>query len=149
MDFDGSISEQDFDYLDGDEDSDIGDIDEDLLLRDHDEVETKQNSQNRQGSIGGNMKDGSFSHYVDYSDVPRSFVEEEEDDEISLHPDDSLFDEEDEFSTNSNRLVRPRLVFISTCFIFSTVPALFQVIHQVDLNDNYSRTSIKRPPSGL
>ena len=122
MDFDSNMSEQDFDYSDSDDD-----IDEDMLLRDDEEVEAKQNSQNHQDD-----NDGSFSPYVDYSNVPLSHesAEEKEDDEISLHPDESLFDDEDEFSTNNNRLVRPRLVFLSLLKLvpfFSTVS--YQIYH--------------------
>lgn len=118
MDFDSSMSEQDFDYLDDDDDSDLdSDLDEDFLL--NEEVETKQDlqmvierSENHQDGKDANMNDGGFSAYVDYTDVPRThdYAEEAEDDLISLHPDDSLLDEEDEFSTNNNRLVRPRFV---------------------------------------
>ena len=119
MDFDSSLSDQEFDYLDGDEDSDLAsDLDEDLLL--NEEVGTKQDpmvierSENHQDGKDAIKNGGGFSAYVDYTDVPLAHdYAEEEDDTISLHPDDSLLDEEDEFSTSSNRLVCPRLVSVS------------------------------------
>ena len=120
IDFDSSLSDQEFDCLDGDNGSDLAsDLDEDFLLKE--EAETKQDprSKNHQDGNDANMNDDGFSAYVDYTDVPQAhdYEEEEEDDVISLHPDDSLLDEEDEFSTNSNRLVRPRLVSISYSFV--------------------------------
>lgn len=120
IDFDSSLSDQEFDYLDGANDSDlVSDLDEDLLL--NEETKTKQDPQmvikgakNHQDSKDANTNDGYFSAGVDYT-VPlaHDYAEEEEDDTISLHPDDSLLDDEDEFCTNSNRLVRPRFVSMS------------------------------------
>ena len=115
MDFDSNMSEQDFDYLDSDDNSgSVNDTNEDLLLRDNKAMKSKHNSQNHHDGQDGNMNDGGFSAYIDYSDVRlgREDAEEEEDDEISLHPDDSLFDEEDEFSSSNSRVVRPRLVIM-------------------------------------
>lgn len=104
---------QDFDYSDSDSyDSNISDLDENLLLSENEELETKQNSQNHQDGKDDITNYGNFSPYVDYSNVPLGHKKEEQDDLISLHPDESLFDEEDEFSTNNNRFVRPRLVFL-------------------------------------
>ena len=117
IDFDSSLSDQEFDYLDGANDSDlISDLDEDLLL--NEETETKQDPQmvlkgakNYQDGKDANTNDGYFSAGGDYTiPLAHDYAEEEEDDTISLHPDDSLLDEEDEFCTNSNRLVRPRFV---------------------------------------
>ena len=109
MDLDSELPEQDFDYLndDDDEDSDIDDEpDEDFLLRDdHDEMGTQEEfqttrSQTREGTNDLGVNDDGFSGYTDTTD-------DLEDDEISLHPDDSLFDEEDEPTVNNERL-RPR-----------------------------------------
>lgn len=121
MDFESSLSDQEFDYLDGDEESDLAsDLDEDFVLKEETETKqdpqmTRERSENHQDGKDANMNDGGFSAYVDYTGVPlaQDYAEEEEDDVISLHPDDSLLDEEDEFSMNSNRLVRPRLVSVS------------------------------------
>ena len=125
INFDSSLSDQEFDCLDGDNDSDLAsDLDEDFLLKE--EAERKQDPQvirerpeNHQGGNDANRNDNGFSPYVNYTDVPRAddYEEEEEDDVISLHPDDTLLDEEDEFSTNSNRLVRPRLVSYNFVYI--------------------------------
>ena len=97
MDFDSKLAEQDFDYLDDDEEESdsVGEYDEDFLLKEDEEIEMEGDSSLKQ-SLNSN-----FSSYT--SDEP-------EDDEISLHPDDSLFDEEDE----------PRLVYFVTwlCFFF-------------------------------
>ncbi|XP_078357548.1 uncharacterized protein LOC144642464 isoform X2 [Oculina patagonica] len=102
---------QDFDYSDSDSyDSNISDLDENLLLSENEELETKQNSQNHQDGKDDITNYGNFSPYVDYSNVPLGHKKEEQDDLISLHPDESLFDEEDEFSTNNNRFVRPRVL---------------------------------------
>lgn len=120
MDFESSLSDQEFDYLDGDEESDLAsDLDEDFVLKEETETKqdpqmTRERSENHQDGKDANMNDGGFSAYVDYTGVPLAQdYAEEEDDVISLHPDDSLLDEEDEFSMNSNRLVRPRLVSVS------------------------------------
>ena len=128
IDFDSSMSDQEFDYLDGDDDSDlVSDLDEEFLMKE--ETETQQDpqmirerSENHQDGKDADANDCGFSAYVDYTDVPlaHDYAEEEEDDVISLHPDDSLLDEEDEFSTNSNRLVRPRLVSVPYVFVFVT-----------------------------
>ena len=107
------MSDQEFDCLDDDNDSDLAsDLDEDFLLKE--ETEMKQDGKDANRNVGG------FTAYVDYSDVPlaQDYAEEEEDDVISLHPDDSLLDEEDELGTNSNRLVRPRLVSMSYIFVY-------------------------------
>ena len=115
MDLDSQLPEQEFDYADDDdEDTDIEDgINEDFLLGDHDEIETQNDSEstrshNLQGSNILSVNDDGLSAYTD-----NSFSDEPEDDEISLHPDDSLFDEEDEPAGNTERL-RPRLVHLST-----------------------------------
>ena len=111
--FDRDMSDQEFDCLDDDNDSDLAsDLDEDFLLKE--ETELKQDGKDANRNVGG------FTAYVDYSDVPlaQDYAEEEEDDVISLHPDDSLLDEEDELGTNSNRLVRPRLVSMSYIFVY-------------------------------
>ena len=112
--FDSDMSDQEFDCL-GDDDSDLAsDLDEDFLLKE--ETEMKQDGKDGEDA---NMNVGGFSAYVNYSDVPlaQDYAEEEEDDVISLHPDDSLLDEEDELGTNSNRLVRPRLVSMLCIFL--------------------------------
>ena len=123
--FDSDMSDQEFDCLDDDNDSDLAsDLDEDFLLKE--ETERKNNpevirerSETYQDGKDANMNDGGFSVYVDYTNVPVAHdCAEEEDDVISLHPDDTLLDEEDELNTNSNRLVHPRLV--STSYIFCT-----------------------------
>ena len=97
MDFDSKLAEQDFDYLDDDEEESdsVGEYDEEFLLKEDEEIEMEGDSSLKQ-SLNSN-----FSSYT--SDEP-------EDDEISLHPDDSLFDEEDE----------PRLVYFVTwlCVFF-------------------------------
>lgn len=112
MDFDSSLSEQDSDCLYGDDDEDIdSNFDEDYLLEDNEEAEPQQGSQKLSSkSLNHQDVDGERFHaYMDYSDVPcaQDYAEEEEDDEISLHPDDSLFDEEDDLGANNDR-VRPR-----------------------------------------
>ena len=111
MDLDSQLPEQDFDYSDDDdEDSNIEDeVDEDFLLQDHEEIEMRNDSEstrshNGQDSNVLSVNDDGLSGYTD-----NSFSDEPEDDEISLHPDDSLFDEEDEPAGNTDRL-RPRLV---------------------------------------
>ena len=116
------MSDQEFDCLDDDNDSDLAsDLDEDFLLKE--ETELKQDGKDANRNVGG------FSAYVDYSDVPlaQDYAEEEEDDVISLHPDDSLLDEEDELGTNSNRLVRPRLVSMSCIFVYIPLSIFFAV----------------------
>ena len=121
--FDSDMSDQEFDCLDDADDSDLAsDLDEEFLLKEETEMkqdpEMRERSENYQDGKDADMNDGGFSAYVDYTDVPlaQDYAEEEEDDVISLHPDDTLLDEEDELNTNSNRLVRPRLV--STSYIF-------------------------------
>ena len=108
MDFDSKLAEQDFKYLDdNDEDSNVGDdYDEELLLREN-KGETQQDPQtagspNCLESNDSSLNGDGLSGYAYSSDEP-------EDDEISLHPDDSLFDEEDDPNTSNDRL-RPRLV---------------------------------------
>ena len=120
--FDSDMSDQEFDCLDDDNDSDLAsDLDEDFLLKE--ETELKQDGKDANRNVGG------FSAYVDYSDVPlaQDYAEEEEDDVISLHPDDSLLDEEDELGTNSNRLVHPRLVSMSCIFVYIPLSIFFAV----------------------
>ena len=119
--FDSDMSDQEFDCLDDDNDSDLSsDLDEDFLLKE--ETEMKQDGKDANRNVGG------FSAYVDYSDVPlaQDYAEEEEDDVISLHPDDSLLDEEDELGTNSNRLVHPRLVSMSCIFVYIPLSIFLQ-----------------------
>lgn len=119
--FDSDMSDQEFDCLDDDNDSDLSsDLDEDFLLKE--ETELKQDGKDANRNVGG------FSAYVDYSDVPlaQDYAEEEEDDVISLHPDDSLLDEEDELGTNSNRLVHPRLVSMSCIFVYIPLSIFLQ-----------------------
>ena len=105
MDFDSKLAEQDFDYLDDDEEESdsVGEYDEDFLLKEDEDIEMEGDSSLKQ-SLNSN-----FSSYT--SDEP-------EDDEISLHPDDSLFDEEDE----------PKLVYFVTwfCVFLATVPCISQ-----------------------
>ena len=84
MDFDGFLNDHDHDH-DGDEVDSY--YDEDFLLEDN-EDEMHQ-----------------FHPSMDFSEVSLAqddAEEEEEDDEISLHPDDSLFDEEDDLGVNND-----------------------------------------------
>ena len=110
MDFDSGLPEQDFDYIDGDDeesDSD-NDLDEDFLLRDHESEMGTNDDPKRAGSQNcdnSNDLSASYDGILGYTDTS----DEREDDEISLHPDDSLFDEEDDSTPNNDRL-RPRLV---------------------------------------
>ena len=118
------MSDQEFDCLDDDDDSDLAsDLDEEFLLKEETEMKQdpemiRERSENYQDGKDANINDRGFSAYVDYANVPLAHnYAEEEDDVISLHPDDTLLDEEDELNTNSNRLVRPRLVATSYIFL--------------------------------
>lgn len=101
MDLDSQLPEQDFDYVDDDEDSNI---DEDFLLGDDNESEGSHSHQDSNAL--------SYERLSGFTDATLS--DEPEDDEISLHPDDSLFDEEVE-PTGSSERVRPRLVHLLNC----------------------------------
>ncbi|XP_022802629.1 uncharacterized protein LOC111340108 isoform X3 [Stylophora pistillata] len=95
MDFDGLLNNNDDDEVDSC-------YDEDILLEDN-EDEMHQDSPKTHNYPHND--EATFHPYMDYSDVPHkqdNAEEEEEDDEISLHPDDSLFDEEDDLGVNSD-----------------------------------------------
>lgn len=110
MDFDGFLNDHDHDH-DGDEVDSY--YDEDFLLEDN-EDEMHQ-----------------FHPSMDFGEVPLAqdnAEEEEEDDEISLHPDDSLFDEEDDLGVNNDGMRQRCSVHNLSCINFDGMPGLHECV---------------------
>ena len=94
MDLDNRVPELDFDY--GEEDiNDTEDLDEEFLLQEDEEEQRLLSHEDSNESLN-------FDTLSGFTDTTPT-LSEQEDDEISLHPDDSLFDDEDEPSGSSER----------------------------------------------
>lgn len=94
MDMDNRVPEQDFDLVEQDSD-DTEALDEELLLQDDEEEQRLQSHKDSNESLN-------FDTLSGFTDTTPT-LSEQEDDEISLHPDDSLFDDEDDLSGSSER----------------------------------------------
>ena len=99
MDLDSQLPEQDFDYVDEDEEGsdESEDLDEDYLLRDDEEVRSFSSHQDANGGFN-------FDRLSGFTDTT-STLSDEGDDKLSIHPDDSLFDDEDEPPGSDERQV--------------------------------------------
>ncbi|XP_029209578.2 uncharacterized protein LOC114973339 isoform X2 [Acropora millepora] len=94
MDMDNRVPEQDFDLVEEDSD-DTEALDEELLLQDDEEEQGLHSHKDSNESLN-------FDTLSGFTDTTPT-LSEPEDDEISLHPDDSLFDDEDDLSGSSER----------------------------------------------
>ncbi|XP_068746754.1 uncharacterized protein [Montipora capricornis] len=99
MDLDSQLPEQDFDYVDEDEEGsdESEDLDEDYLLRDDEEERRFSSHQDTNGGFN-------FDRLSGFTDTT-STLSDEGDDKLSIHPDDSLFDDEDEPQGSDERQV--------------------------------------------